>query len=70
MFSRLSQGCKFRFRLCLPLSLSWIEILAQAVADEVEGEHGERDGDAGKDQGVGRELERLQTARLFDHYTP
>ena len=39
-------------------SLPWIEILAQAVADEIKRQHRERDGYAREDQRVRRSLKR------------
>ena len=41
-----------------PRTLPGVEIFAEAVANEVEGQDGESDGDSGEDQRVGRSLQR------------
>src|SRR5437588_8917565 len=54
----------------LASSLSRVEVFAQAVAEEVEGEHGERNGEARREHGVGGAHERREVARLVEHHAP
>src|SRR5215208_7039623 len=52
------------------LALARVEVLAQAVAEEVEGEDGERDGEPRGEHRVRRAAEGGEVARLFEHHAP
>ena len=49
-------------------TLFGVEVFAEAVADKVEGQHGQSDCNAGKEQDVRRDAEILPG--FFDHRSP
>jgi len=54
--------------MAVSLFSCWVEDVAQTVADQVEREHGEHDGETGKDRDPGRGLE--VRAALVEHVAP